>query len=112
MPIYTGPARNLIKQKILNPTAPINKQNILKLTGINDLPLHIRTINYASKCLEIENHCYSFKSTNILAIPARKVTFYVRIKNTEKMGYIPRLHIKDGIYVGDAVVKNHKGKAY
>ena len=32
-------------------------------------------------------------------------------KNTEKNeGYIPRLHIKDGVYVGDAVVKNHKGK--
>ena len=35
------------------------------------------------------------------------------MKNTEKSkGYVPRLHIQDGVYIGDAVVKNHKGKAY
>ena len=63
-------------------------------------------INYTSKCLELENHCYAFKSTNTFTIPARTVaTFYVSIKNTEKSeGYVPRLHIQDGVYVGDAVV--------
>ena len=69
-------------------------------------------MNYASKCLEIENHCYPFKSTNTLTIPAPTVTtFYVQIKNTRKSeGYIPRLHIQDGVYIGDAVVKNPKEK--
>ena len=38
MMIDTGAAGNLIKQKILNPGVPINSQNVLKLTGINDLP--------------------------------------------------------------------------
>ena len=38
--INTGAARNLIKQKVLNPEVPINSQNVLKLTGINDLPLY------------------------------------------------------------------------
>ena len=38
--IDTGAARNLIKQKVLNPEVPINSQNVLKLTGINDLPLY------------------------------------------------------------------------
>ena len=67
-----------------------------------------------SKGLEIQNHCYPFKSTNTLTIPARTVTtFYVQIKNTEiSEGYIPRLHIHDDVYVGDTVVKNHKRKAY
>ena len=37
----TGAARNLIKQKFLNSEVPINRQNVLKLTGINDLPLYI-----------------------------------------------------------------------
>ena len=127
--------------------------SVLKLTGINDLPLYTLgqvkinifgyptifniilnevpveengllgskffqdnsvNINYTSKCLEIENHCYSFKSTNTFTISARTVTtFYVNIKNTEKReGYVPRLRIQDGVYVGDAVVKNHRGKAY
>ena len=149
MMIDTGAARNLIKQKVLNPEVPINSQNVLKLTGINDLPLYTLgqvkinifgypkifniipnevpveedgvlgseffqdnsvNINYTSKCLEIEDHCYPFKSTNTFTIPARTVTtFYVNIKNTEKSeGYVPRLHSQDGVYVGDAVVKNHK----
>ena len=71
-------------------------------------------MNCTSKCLEIENHCYPFESTNILTIPAQTITsFYVRIKNTEKSEwYITRLHIQDGVYVGHTVVKNHKGKAY
>ena len=71
-------------------------------------------INYTSKCLETENHCYPFKSTNTFTIPARTVTtFYVNIKNTEMSeGYVPRLDIYDGIYVRDADVKNHKKKAY
>ena len=39
--IDTDAARNLIKQKILNSDVPINKKNVLKLTGINDFPLYI-----------------------------------------------------------------------
>ena len=40
MMIDTGAARNLIKQKVLYPEVPINSQNLLKLTGINYLPLY------------------------------------------------------------------------
>ena len=40
MLIDTGSARNLIKQKILNPDVPINEQNVLNLIGINNLPLY------------------------------------------------------------------------
>ena len=139
--IDTGTARNLIKQKVLNPEVPLNSQNVLKHGGINDLPLytlgqvkinifgyptifniisnevHVEedgvlaselfqdnsvNINYTSKCLDIENRYYPFKSTNTFTIPARTVTtFYVKIKNTEKSeGYVPRLHIQDGVYVG------------
>ena len=120
MMIDTGAARNLIKQKVLNLEVPINKQNVLKLTEINDLPLYTlgqvnikmfgyptifniipnevlveedrvlgseffqdnnvninytskylkNLINlksiYTSKCLEIENHCYPFQTTNFM----------------------------------------------
>ena len=37
--IDTGAARNLMKQKGLNAEVPKNSQNVLKLTGIIDLPL-------------------------------------------------------------------------
>ena len=38
--INTGSARNLINHKVLNPGVLINNQNVLKLTGINDLPFY------------------------------------------------------------------------
>ena len=122
--IDTGAARNIIKLKVHYPEVPINKQNVLKLTGVNDLQLYtlgqVRinifdyptilkiipneipveedgvsgleffqdnnvNMNYTSKCLEIENHCYPLKFTNTLNVPARIVTtFYVQIKNKEK----------------------------
>ena len=40
MMIDTGAARNLIKQMVLNPEVPINNENVLRLTGINNLRLY------------------------------------------------------------------------
>jgi len=47
-------------------------------------------------------------------IPARTAkVFYVKIKNPEiKAGLIPRLHLGDGLYASNALVKNHGGRAY
>ena len=79
---------------------PVEEDGVLGSEFFQDNSVNI---NYTSKCLEIENHCYPFKSTNTFTIPARTVTtFYVNIKNREKSeGYVPRLHIQDGVYVGD-----------
>ena len=90
---------------------PVEEDGVLGSEFFQDNSVNI---NYTSKCLEIENQCYRFKFTNTFTIPGRTVTtFYVNIKNTEKSEvYVPQLHIQDGVYVGDAVVKNHKGKAY
>ena len=38
--IDTGAARKLIKQKVFNPEVLINNQNILRLTGMNNIPLY------------------------------------------------------------------------
>ena len=55
-----------------------------------------------------------FRTTvTLLNLPMLFIVIYVNIKNTEKSeGYVPGLHIQDGVYVGHAVVKNHKEKAY
>jgi len=47
-------------------------------------------------------------------IPARTAkVFYIKIKNPEvKTGLVPRLHLGDGLYAGNALVKNRDGKAY
>ena len=90
---------------------PIKEYGVLGSEFFQDNNINI---SFTSKCLAIENHCYPFKSKNTLSLTARTVTtFYVQIKNTVKSeGYVPRLHIQDGVYVGEAVVKNHKEKAY
>ena len=48
-------------------------------------------------------------------IPERKISdFYVRIENSEhKQGFIPRLQLCNGVYLGNAiVVSNNNNKAY
>ena len=49
-----------------------------------------------------------------ILVPARKISdFYVRIKNSEqKQGFIPQLHLCNGVYLGNAVVSNNNNKAY
>ena len=153
MMIDTGAGRNWIKQNSVSPNFPVDGKIVLKLTGINNLPLftmgqvqinilgyptilnvipnevpidedgdlgseffweHKVNINCLSKCTQIQNKLYPFESTQILTIPVRTVTtFHIPIENTEKSeGYVPRLHVGEGIYAGDATVKNCNGKAY
>ena len=49
-----------------------------------------------------------------ILVPARTISdFYVRIKNSEqKQGFIPQLHLCNGVYSGNAIVSNNKNKAY
>ena len=42
---------------------PVEEDGVLGSEYFQDNNVNI---NYTSKCLEIENHCYSFKSTNTL----------------------------------------------
>jgi len=47
-------------------------------------------------------------------IPTRTAKiFYIKIKNPEvKTGLVPRLHLGDGLYASNALVKNHGGRVY
>jgi len=54
-----------------------------------------------------------FSPETIIASPRSESLFYVRVANPEvKIGYIPRLKITHGIYLGDTIVENVSGKAY
>ena len=67
---------NIIPNDVL-----VQEDGVLGSEFFQDIDINI---NNTPKCLEIENHCYPFKSINTLTIPARTVEkFYVRIKNTE-----------------------------
>ena len=94
---------NIIPNKV-----PVEEDGLLRWEFFQDNKVNV---NYTLKRLEIENHFYPFKSTNTLTISARTLTFHVQIKNTEKSeSYVSRLHVQGGVYVGDLVVKNTKGK--
>ena len=71
-------------------------------------------IKYAEKRLEINNEVYPFEIEETIFIPARTISdFYVRIKDSEqKQGFIPQLHLSNGVYLGNAIVSNNNNKAY
>ena len=71
-------------------------------------------INYAEKQLKINNEVYPFEMQETILVPARTISyFYVRIKNSEqKQGFIPQLHLYNGVYLGNAIVYNNNNKAY
>jgi len=57
--------------------------------------------------------CTFFSPETIIASPRLESLFYVRVGNPEtKIGYIPKLKIAYGIYLGDTIVENVSEKAY
>ncbi|KYN27992.1 hypothetical protein ALC57_02598 [Trachymyrmex cornetzi] len=95
--IGSGP--NIIKETFIPKGSIIDHNNILKLNGINEYPSGIR-IPFLSP-------------ETIIASPRSEPLFYVRIENPEiKIGYVPKLKIAHGIYLGATIVENVSGKAY
>ncbi|KYN41929.1 hypothetical protein ALC56_03651, partial [Trachymyrmex septentrionalis] len=49
----------------------------------------------------------------IIASPRSESLFYVRVENPEiKIGYIPKIKLAHGIYLGDTIVESVSGKTY
>ncbi|KAM0732966.1 Retrovirus-related Pol polyprotein from transposon 412 [Formica fusca] len=71
-------------------------------------------IDYAQGHLDVSGINIPFLSPEaIIVAPRSESLFYVRIENPElKVGYIPRLKVAHGIYLGDIIVENVAGKAY
>ena len=83
------------------------------LTTLNIIPNNNGKINYAEKQLEINNEVYPYEMQETILVPARTIPdFYVRIKKSEqKQGFIPKLHLCNGVYLGNAIVSNNNNKA-
>ncbi|KYM93654.1 hypothetical protein ALC62_15745 [Cyphomyrmex costatus] len=68
-------------------------------------------IDYAKGHLDASGMKVPFLSPEtIIAYPRSESSFYVRIEI--KIGYIPRIKIAHGLYLGDTIVENIAGKAY
>lgn len=150
--VDTGAAPNLIKYNRLKPNAQIDKQNILRLTGITSgevktlgsvdttmhghpIEFHVVSedfpipqdgilgadflsgkgrIDFVSQIIEWHDHSFPFTQREVIRLPARsRAVAHVRITNSGvSEGYVPRLPTSEGVYLGDAVVRNRSGRAY
>jgi len=71
-------------------------------------------INFVTQTVEWHDTSFPFTRRETIRIPARSSTcVHVRVVNTQvRTGYVPRLTVDHGVYLGDAVVTNSNGKAY
>jgi len=91
---------------------PIPQSGIL---GNDFLKQTSSKIDYAQGCLTVSgiNNIPFFTPEMITVPPQSESLFFIRVKNPEiKVGYIPKLKLAHGIYLGDTIVENTSGKAY
>lgn len=91
---------------------PIREDGII---GANFLAKNKAKLNWERNRLELNNgYIPFFEEREIYTIPPRcRQIISVEIRDTDlKTGYIPHLNITDGVYMGNAVVKNENGKAF
>ncbi|XP_057329925.1 uncharacterized protein LOC130670528 [Microplitis mediator] len=90
---------------------PIRRNGILGSKFLKDN--HIDVL-YSQGCLKVQGNRINFEREETIVVPARtKSGFYVRVANPEiETGYVGRLRIQKGIYLGEAVVTNRCGRAY
>ncbi|KAL6257817.1 hypothetical protein P5V15_011411 [Pogonomyrmex californicus] len=89
---------------------PIAQEGILGSDFLHD----DATIDFGRGFVEWRGIKLPFTRQKDLFVPARsRATFYVNVSNPEiSIGYLPRLSVAEGIYLGEAIVTNRKGKAY
>ncbi|XP_043285557.1 uncharacterized protein [Venturia canescens] len=70
-------------------------------------------IDWMERCVQINDVKVPFTNTESFLLRARqKMVMFVRVGNTLETGYVPRIRFPEGVYAGEALVKNTDGKAY
>lgn len=71
-------------------------------------------IDFANQIVEWYDLSFPFTRREVVRLPARsRAVTHVRVINSDvSEGYIPRLPAREGVYLGDAIVRNQNGKAY
>lgn len=71
-------------------------------------------MDYKNRRLLINNIYVPFNDYEYITIPKRSVTScYFRVLNPEiKPGYLPRLEPTPGVFMGEALITNCKGKGF
>ncbi|KYN38911.1 hypothetical protein ALC56_06910, partial [Trachymyrmex septentrionalis] len=149
--IDSGSGPNIIKKRFLKPNVPVNRNEILKLTGITThhvftlelgqvdilgrpVMFHLvgdefpipqdgigtdffnqfkANVNYKTNHLEWDDIRLPFESKEILTIPARANSqLYIQIPNPGLKGYVPKLNLAEGVYLGNTLITVRDRKAY
>lgn len=99
-----------IEFHVVNENFPITQDGILGADFLSGTG----KINFVDQVVEWHDRLFPFGQREIVRIPARsRAVSHIRVINPEiTEGYVPRLHVHDGIYLGDAMVSNRDGKAY
>lgn len=89
---------------------PIAQEGILGSDFLRDAT----NINLSEKYVEWRGIKIPFASRETIVAPARsQSTFYINVSNPQiEVGYVPKLNVCEGVYLGDAIVTNRQGKAY
>lgn len=87
---------------------PIAQEGILGFDFLRD----VTKIDYQEKCIHWQGIPIPFALQDTIVVPRRSsATLCLRVINTEiSEGYIPRLSVGKGIYLGDSIVTNRDGK--
>jgi len=95
---------------IVSDEFPISQGGIL---GSEFLQENRVLVNYQKETLVCGGREIPFVTPETIQVPARSViSTYVKVANHNlKEGYVPRLNLQDGLYAGDALIRNMNGKA-
>ena len=106
MNIYNYP----VKMHVVPDNFPIFQEGILGQAFLK----HANFLNFESSLLSWHNIEIPFVMHEPITIPPRtRAPFYVKVANKNiKEGFFPRIPVADGVYLGNAVVRNHNGRAY
>ncbi|EZA47097.1 hypothetical protein X777_16737, partial [Ooceraea biroi] len=71
-------------------------------------------IDFSERRVMWQGEAISFDDQETITIPARsRTTLALRISNPEaKEGYVPRIHVHENVFLGEAFVTNREGKVY
>lgn len=95
---------------VVSPDFPISCDGILGADFLRDTG----KINFVEQIIEWHGATFPFLNRETVKIPGRtSVVMAINVMNTDvNIGYVPRLQIKENVYLGEAIVTNRAGKAY
>lgn len=95
---------------VVDENFPISQDGILGA----DFLSQAGKINFVDQMVEWHGRLFPFTQKETVRIPARsRAVTHIRVVNSEiSEGYVPRLDVHKGVYLGNAIVNNRDGKAY